>query len=96
MIKLLNGRGQLGDALAERVEGLRTALGEDIYIYHTWNIDDKSEQAQQRCFEDLMAFVSRNSKEKIVFVSTTSNRKAIMYTISNLQKHTFFLTVLIH
>ena len=76
MIKLLNGRGQLGDALAERVEGLRTALGEDIYIYHTWNIDDKSEQAQQRCFEDLMAFVSRNSKEKIVFVSTTSNRES--------------------
>ena len=66
MIKLVNGRGQLGDALAARTEKVRTASREDIYIYHTWNIDDKSEQAQQRCFEELMAFVSRNLKEKII------------------------------
>ena len=76
MIKLVNGRGQLGDALAARTEKVRIASREDIYIYHTWNIDDKSEQAQRRCFEELMAFVSRNLKEKIIFVSTTSNRES--------------------
>jgi hypothetical protein len=76
MIKLLNGRGQLGNALSEKIKGIKLSGTKDVYIYHTWNIDDKSKPAQQRCLEELMSFVSRNLKEKIIFVSTTSDKES--------------------
>tara|TARA_R100000742_G_C4256816_1_gene74678 strand:- start:97 stop:600 length:504 start_codon:yes stop_codon:yes gene_type:complete len=76
MIKLLNGRGQLGNALSEKIKGVKLSGTKDVYIYHTWNIDDKSKPAQQRCLEELMSFVSRNLKEKIIFVSTTSDKES--------------------
>ena len=60
MIKLINGRGQIGNVLKKKICNIN--IDDDIYIYHTWNIDDKSKEAQ------------KNKDKKIVFISTSSQR----------------------
>jgi len=67
MIKLINGRGQLGSILKRKIEGFSDM---DCIIYHTWNIDDKSEVTQLKEYEKFRDFVNNNHKEKIVFIST--------------------------
>ena len=42
MIRLVNGRGQLGSALKKL--DLSNQQG---FIYHTWNVSDKSESTQK-------------------------------------------------
>lgn len=69
MIKLINGRGQLGGKL-KFLETIQT--NEDIKIYHTWNIDDKSEKTQLLEFEKFEKFLSNNKTSKIIFISTLS------------------------
>lgn len=73
MIKLINGRGQLGNAL----EGLirKEKQNTDAIIYHTWNFLDKSEKTQKRCYEKFMKFVDENPNSKIIFISTYSQIK---------------------
>ena len=69
MIKLINGRGQLGEALKNKIANVK--VNEDIYIYHTWNIDDKSKQTQEKEYQKFIHFVKKNTNKKIVFISTS-------------------------
>lgn len=71
MIKLINGRGQLGSVLKGLVKK-STAGNIDAFIYHTWNFSDKSEEVQKRCHRKFIDFVDQNQKTKIVFTSTYS------------------------
>jgi hypothetical protein len=66
VIKLINGRGQLGEAL-KKIIGNENI---DAIIYHTWNFQDKSEEVQRKCFKDLKKFVDENSDSRIIFIST--------------------------
>jgi hypothetical protein len=70
MITLINGRGQLGEALKRKVE--ETFFQENLFIYHTWEIKDKSEQIQKECYEKFIHFVEKNKDQRILFVSTYS------------------------
>jgi len=92
MIRLINGRGQLGSAL-ERLAGEGSFEG-DFSIYHTWNFLDKSEAAQRRCYEEFKEFVDRNKGSKVFFISTYSQTEnpynhykqlAEAYLINNLE-----------
>ncbi len=69
MIKLINGRGQLGTELARIITN---DISELIFIYHTWNVDDKSEEAQKACYLKFKDFVDANPNPKIIFISTYS------------------------
>lgn len=70
MIKLINGRGQLGSELAELIKNI--SCDKNIVIYHTWNFLDKSEKTQRGCYESFVDFVDKNPQPKIVFTSTYS------------------------
>ena len=70
MIKLINGRGQIGNVLKKKICNIN--IDDDIYIYHTWNIDDKSKEAQKKEYKKFIYFVSQNKDKKIVFISTSS------------------------
>jgi hypothetical protein len=72
MIKLANGRGQLGTILEEKVGSIK--CDENIWIYHTWNIDDKSQKRQLSEYNKFIDFVEDNKKEKIIFISTSSQK----------------------
>ena len=71
MITLINGRGQLGQKMREL---LVDDAGEGV-IYHTWNVSDKSEKAQKREYDKFINFVGDNKSEKIIFVSTSSQKE---------------------
>jgi len=73
MIKLINGRGQLGMALNELVEEKK--LDEDVLIYHTWNVLEKEEEPQKKEFEKFKRFVDENLDNKILFTSTYSEKE---------------------
>lgn len=75
MIKLINGRGQLGSALNDIIEKEKIQISPDVFIYHTWNIDDKSEQTQRNCYEEFKNFVDKNLDSKIIFTSTYSQKE---------------------
>ena len=72
MIKLINGRGQLGTILSEKINGVYSE--KEIFIYHTWNIDDKSRKAQQSEYNKFVKFVLNNKDNKIIFISTNSQK----------------------
>ena len=48
MIKLINGRGDLGKILKEKLEYYsyvyRDTCQKNVYIYHTWRIETKDEE----------------------------------------------------
>ena len=69
MIRLVNGRGQLGSALKKL--DLSNQQG---FIYHTWNVSDKSESTQKFEYEKFIKFVSNVAMpyDKIIFISTNS------------------------
>jgi len=71
MIRLINGRGQLGTALDKLIKE-KDETKEEIIIYHTWNFLDKSELVQKECYSKFEKFVNNNLDSKIVFISTYS------------------------
>jgi hypothetical protein len=72
MIKLIDGKGQLGNVLQGILEKENIKTEEDVFIYHTWNFLDKSENTQKECYDKLVDFVDKNKDIKIVFISTYS------------------------
>ena len=71
MIKLINGRGQMGEAIKERLSEV-PQIKESVYIYHTWNFENKSKYIQLIEFNKLLSFVDKYYKHKIIFISTTA------------------------
>lgn len=65
-MKLINGRGQLGEALSQ--------MDIPATIYHTWNHLDKTEETQKECFENFKTYREEHPDEKIVFISTSSDK----------------------
>lgn len=64
-MKLINGKGQLGEAL----KGMKG----DWTIYHTWDFINKNDaEIQRKCFMDFINYVNKHQKEKICFISTLS------------------------
>ena len=74
MIKLINGRGQLGNKLRE-VSSSYKKTKEEVLIYHTWNIEDKSRDTQKKEYEKFKNFVTLNKNKKIIFISTYSEKE---------------------
>jgi hypothetical protein len=76
MIILKNGRGQLGEALQAYLNNIKIIPTEDVFIYHTWDMDsDKNNvTAQRECFARFREFVHFNSRKKIFFISTYSSK----------------------
>ena len=79
MIRLSNGRGQLGEKLNERFSNF--PIEEDIIIYHTWKVPylynsllGEEEQIQIHEYEKLTQCSQNNPNSKIIFISTNSNR----------------------
>ena len=70
MLYLLNGRGQLGTCLS----AVSDQVAEDIYIYHTWTVDDKSKEKQEKEYHKFKTYVENNRDKKIAFISTKSER----------------------
>ena len=71
MIILANGRGQLGEALKEKLNSFKTPSV--IYIYHTWNVWEKDALSQKKEYDKFCDFVNKNKKKgRIVFISTYS------------------------
>jgi len=70
MIHLVNGRGQLGEVLKHSLNSV--SVSEEIYIYHTWNIEVKGEVEQRREYDKLVSFVDEKKNNKIIFISTAS------------------------
>tara|TARA_R110002110_G_scaffold225990_2_gene440195 strand:+ start:226 stop:747 length:522 start_codon:yes stop_codon:yes gene_type:complete len=96
MILLKNGRGQLGTSLAGRISKSNYRYRystEDIFIYHTWDMDNKNdEDIQKQCLTKFKLFIDNNKDNKIIFVSTYSEQsnlynlykqKAEGYLLSN-------------
>ena len=72
VVKLINGRGQIGKILSKKVENLECK--NEILLYHTWNIDDKSEKIQLAEYVKFVNFVDSNKNKRIVFISTKSEK----------------------
>ena len=82
MIKLINGRGQLGEAISSKLDSLSISPYQnsrlfncDTLIYHTWNIQDKSEAVQSGLFEEFVDIVNNNKESQILFTSTYSQQE---------------------
>ena len=82
-MKLINGRGQLGDCL-------KKYINEDQYkyldwiIYHTWNVEElNNEEIQKNEFNKFKDFIDNNKDKKICFISTShvNNSIYILYKI---------------
>ena len=74
MIKLINGKGQMGDILRKNIH--LVDLDKYVYIYHTWNIDDKSIEVQKKEYEKFKKFVNKYKYNRIVFISTASHKES--------------------
>tara|TARA_R110000787_G_scaffold116921_9_gene227343 strand:+ start:2477 stop:2992 length:516 start_codon:yes stop_codon:yes gene_type:complete len=94
MILLKNGRGQLGTSLANIIsQSNYTYITKDIFIYHTWDMNNKNdEDIQKQCLTKFKLFIDNNKDNKIIFVSTYSEQsnlynlykqKAEGYLLSN-------------
>ncbi len=75
MITLINGRGQLGEAIKKLPDFDR--ITENIAIYHTWNFIDKSMATQMKEVEKLSNYLISGQSyiDKIVFVSTQASEE---------------------
>jgi len=79
MVRIINGRGQLGEKLQRyaRIKGLL-----DVAIYHTWQVtysgdsDMSEEMIQLNEYNKLVEFSNKNPNTKIIFISTTSQRSS--------------------
>lgn len=74
MIKLINGNGQIGNALKKKIH--LTNVDRNVYIYHTWNIEDKSEKTQKEEYEKFKNFVNEYKSNRIIFISTASQKES--------------------
>lgn len=72
MIRLINGRGQLGESLARLIEERKLVFPDDVAVYHTWNFLDKSEEVQKACYNAFTQFVDQHPDTRILFTSTYS------------------------
>jgi len=74
MIRLVNGRGQLGSAMRGLICEYETQTPDTTTtrIYHTWNPWDKSKEVQQTEYNTFIQYVDKHKDEKIIFVSTYS------------------------
>ena len=77
VVKLLNGRGQLGNKL--NLEFKNFNISEDVAVYHTWKVPWLSdtaefEKTQHDEYLKLVEFSKNNPQTKIIFVSTNSAR----------------------
>tara|TARA_R110001592_G_scaffold149354_1_gene374818 strand:- start:334 stop:831 length:498 start_codon:yes stop_codon:yes gene_type:complete len=70
-MKLINGKGQLGAALVQQKLG---SDNDDVIIYHTWEVSNKSLEAQKDEYTKFTEFVDKykHSLMNIVFISTKS------------------------
>jgi len=81
MIHFINGRGQLGEAMKycisdnEFYSEIKKKLTDDIFIYHTWIVEDKSERTQKNEYEKFKIYVKNNSEKHILFTSTYSEKE---------------------
>tara|TARA_R100001086_G_scaffold124017_1_gene63998 strand:- start:1155 stop:1655 length:501 start_codon:yes stop_codon:yes gene_type:complete len=71
-VLLKNGRGQLGEILKKNIK--TTNFDEEVVIYHTWNIDDKSEDIQHKEYQKFTTFVKEYRDKRIIFISTKSKK----------------------
>lgn len=71
---LLNGRGQVGEALKNKLNSI-TDIYYDVEVYHTWNFTDKSEATQIIELNKYRDFLEKTHKpdNKVVFISTKSD-----------------------
>jgi|10_taG_2_1085330.scaffolds.fasta_scaffold05344_3 hypothetical protein len=70
MLHLLNGKGQLGSALSV----VSDQIDEDVYVYHTWNVANKSKAEQKEEYHKFKIYIENNRDKKIVFISTKSQK----------------------
>jgi len=75
MVHLINGRGQLGKHLAALLAEDISEFSEEVYIYHTWSVLDKTEITQKKEYEKFKNFVNAHQDKKIIFVSSSSKRE---------------------
>ena len=80
MVILKNGRGQLGDELIKA----NLQCNQDVYIYHTWEVNDKHPNAQYESLKRFKYFVDEHKSSRIIFISTTSENET-QYVLT---KHT--------
>jgi hypothetical protein len=74
-MKLCNGEGQLGKALATELKEWPDDYFIDTTIYHTWNVADKSQLTQDMEVAKLTTFLDTfNKEEKLVFISTMTTK----------------------
>jgi len=79
MVRIINGRGQLGEKLQRyaRIKGIL-----DIAIYHTWQVtysgdsNMSEEMVQLTEYNKLVEFSKQNPNTKIIFISTNSQRNS--------------------
>ena len=71
MIKLLNGRGQIGSQLKKHFKN--ESSKNNIYLYHTWNIENKDRISQKKEYDKFVSFLETIDKsDKVLFISTKS------------------------
>ena len=71
MINLVNGRGQIGSALADRIDEIK--IDKEVFIYHTWNVWQKDFSSQKIEYQKFKKFVDKNKNSgRIIFISTAS------------------------
>jgi hypothetical protein len=90
MIHLINGRGQLGEALARRLRA-RQVYDIDWDIYHTWNHVDKRKEVQEKELEKFIEYVDENRDKNIAFIST-KHKTADAYFLNKLRAEEYLLT----
>ena len=79
MVRIINGRGQLGEKLQRyvRIKGIL-----DVAIYHTWQVtysgdsNMSEEMVQLNEYNKLVEFSKQNPNTKIIFISTNSQRNS--------------------
>lgn len=76
-IILANGNGQMGECLRSTLLENAHVEADDMHvnIYHTWNIEDKSKDIQRKEYYKFKDFVDSNCNEKIIFISTKSQKE---------------------
>lgn len=77
MIRLINGRGQLGTELKLQIDQKAISFPEPVLIYHTWNFLDKSEETQKKEYEKFQRFLEEDSSQtsSVIFTSTYSQQE---------------------
>jgi len=73
-VVLKNGKGQMGDILSKKIHLIN--VDRYVYLYHTWNIEDKSQESQIVEYEKFKSFVNKYKYNRIIFISTTSQKES--------------------